>query len=72
MQIRKVSIGYDYKNSMNYVVGQKALNTYTIHVIRQEKDGSISVYLENDKDEVVLWKSFNVSMPVSIEYNLNY
>ena len=72
MQIRKVSIGYDYKNSMNYVVGQKALNVYTIHVIRQEKDGSISVYLENDKNEVVLWKSFNVSMPVSIEYNLNY
>ena len=72
MQIRKVSIGYDYKNSMNYVVGQKALNTYTIRVIRQEKDGSFSVYLENYKDEVVLWKSFNVSMPVSIEYNLNY
>ena len=72
MQIRKVSIGYDYKNSMNYVVGQKALSIYTIHVIRQEKDGSISVYLENDKNEVVLWKSFNVSMPVSIEYNLDY
>ncbi len=72
MQIRKISIGYDYKNSMNYIVGQKALNHYTIHVIRQEDDGTISVWLENEKNEVVLWKSFNISMPVSIEYNINY
>lgn len=72
MQIRKVSIGTDYKNSMNYVVGQKALPQYSIHVIRKEKDGSVSVYVENDKHEVVLWKNFSVMMPISIEYNINF
>jgi len=72
MQIRKVSIGVDYKNSMNYVVGQKALPNYIIHVIRKEQDGSVSVYVENEKQEVVLWKNFAVTMPISIEYNINY
>lgn len=47
--IRKVSIGGDYKSSMNYVVGQPVLSSYTIHVIKKEKDGSISVYVENKK-----------------------
>lgn len=70
--IRKVSIGSDYKSSMNYVVGQRVLRTYTVHVIRREADGEIKVYVENDNDEIFLWKSFNVSMPSSIEYNVSY
>jgi len=70
--IRKVSIGSDYKSSMNYVVGQPVLSTYTIHVIKKESDGSISVYVENNKKEIVLWKNFNVTMPVVLEYNINY
>ena len=70
--IRKVSIGSDYKSSMNYVVGQPVLSSYTIHVIKKEKDGSVSVYVENKKREIVLWKNFNVTMPFVIEYNINY
>lgn len=70
--IRKVSIGSDYKSSMNYVVGQPVLSTYTIHVIKKESEGSISVYVENNKKEIVLWKNFNVTMPVVLEYNINY
>jgi len=58
--IRKVSIGSDYKSSMNYVVGQTVLRKYTIHVI------------ENNKNEVFLWKTFSITMPVSVEYNVNY
>jgi len=70
--IRKVSIGSDYKSSMNYVVGQPVLSSYTIHVIRKERDGSISVYVENKKNEIVLWKNFSITMPVVLEYNINY
>ena len=55
--IRKVSIGSDYKSSMNYVVGQPVLSTYTIHVIKKELDGSISVYVENNKKKLYCGKT---------------
>jgi len=67
--IRKVSVGSDYKSD---IVGQPVLRTYTIHVIKQESDGEIKVYVENKKNEVFLWKSFSVAMPSSLEYNVNY
>ena len=70
--IRKVSVGSDYKSSMNYIVGQPVLRTYTIHVIRKSQDGEIQVYIENKKSEVFLWKSFSIAMPTSLEYNVNY
>ena len=70
--IRKVSIGADYKSSMNYVVGQKVLRTYIIHVITQDSEGKVKVYIENEKDEVFLWKTFSITMPISVEYNVNY
>ena len=72
MDIRKIAIGPDYKGgAMHYIVGQNVLNNqYTIHLIRQDKeDGSIKIWIEQD-DEVVLWKSFTNTMPVSIEYNI--
>ena len=35
--IRKISVGPDYKSSMNYVVGQRVLgDKYTIHLIKLE------------------------------------
>ena len=71
MDIRKISIGPDYKSSMNYVVGQKVLGgNYTIHLI-QEREGTLKIWLEKD-NEVTLWKSFNVAMPSCIEYNINF
>jgi hypothetical protein len=74
MDIRKISVGPDYKNgAMHYIVGQKVLNdTQEIHLIKyDEKKKSIKIYIINDKQEVVLWKEFNDTVPVSIEYNIN-
>ena len=72
MEIRKISIGPDYKSgAMHYLLGQDVLGgNYTIHHIRQEKDCfKIWIIREN---EIVLWKSFNETIPVSVEYNINF
>jgi hypothetical protein len=72
MDIRKVSIGPDYKSgAMHYLVGQDVLNSgYQIHLIRID-DGEVKIWIERD-EEVILWKSFTSTMPISIEYNINF
>ena len=72
MDIRKISIGPDYKSgAMHYIVGQSVLNgTYTIHLI-QHNEEEIKIWIERNS-EVMLWKSFTESMPISIEYNINF
>lgn len=74
MDIRKVSIGPDYKGgAMHYLVGQRVLNdSNDIHCIRQIRSGDVEIYIINNKNEVVLWKKFSQSMPISIEYNINF
>lgn len=75
MDIRKVAIGPDYKGgAMHYVVGQKVLgDTNEIHHIKHDEvTNSIKVYIINEKNEITLWKEFNSTIPVSIEYNVNY
>ena len=75
MDIRKISIGADYKsNAMHYIVGQKVLgDTNEIHLIRfNEKQNSFKIYIINQKQEIVLWKEFNSQIPISIEYNINF
>ena len=69
--IRKIAVGPDYKSgAMHYIVGQDVLNgTHHIHLIKY--DTSMDSIASNNKDEVVLWKEFT-SMPVSIEYNINF
>lgn len=74
MEIRKISIGADYKGSaMHYILGQDVLNgSYTIHLIDFDKDKeSYLIYIEKD-NEVFLWKEFNKNIPVSIEYNIYF
>ncbi len=74
MEIRKISLGSDYKSSaMHYIVGQEVLNKeYIIHLIQYDSDkDSYKIWIER-KDEVVLWKEFNKNMPASIEYNINF
>ncbi len=74
MDIRKISIGPDYKGgAMHYIVGQKVLNdTNEIHLIKLDVEKqSIKIYIINEKAEVVLWKEFNATIPISIEYNIN-
>lgn len=75
MDIRKISIGPDYKGgAMHYLVGQKVLgDTYEIYCIRHdEKKDSIKIYIINEKLEILIWKEFNSAIPISIEFNINY
>lgn len=72
--IRKISIGPDYKSgAMHYIVGQSILNgTYIIHLIKYVPErSSIVIYIEKE-NEIVVWKEFTSSMPISIEYNINF
>lgn len=72
--IRKISIGPDYKSgAMHYIVGQTVLNgSYTIHLIKYVPErSSIVIYIEKEQ-EIVVWKEFTSSMPISIEYNINF
>jgi hypothetical protein len=74
MDIRKISIGPDYKNAMSYIQDQKVLgDSHTIHLIFFDEDkNSFKVWIENNSYEVLLWKEFNSNMPISIEYNINF
>lgn len=75
MDIRKISIGPDYKGgAMHYIVGQKVLgDTNEIHLIKLDiLKQSIKIYIINDKAEVLLWKEFTSTIPISIEYNINF
>ena len=64
----------DYKNnSMHYLVGQDVLaGKYKIHLIQSYiASQSIKIWIER-LDEVLLWKEFTSTMPISIEYNINF
>tara|TARA_R100001510_G_C7612242_1_gene175405 strand:- start:183 stop:407 length:225 start_codon:yes stop_codon:yes gene_type:complete len=74
MDIRKISVGPDYKSgAMHYLVGQEILNgKYFIHLIQYDSDSdSIKIWIQR-KDEILLWKEFRSQVPVSIEYNINF
>jgi hypothetical protein len=74
MDIRKISIGADYKSSaMHYLAGQEVLGgKYIIHLIQRDlQNESFKIWIEKDK-EVFLWKEFTSNIPVSIEYNINF
>ena len=72
MDIRKISIGADYKSgAMHYIVGQSILGgTYIIHLIQKEST-SYKIWIIKEK-EVLLWKEFRFTMPISLEYNINF
>jgi hypothetical protein len=56
---------------MHYIVGQEVLGGgYKIHLI-QADDNQHKVWVEKN-NEVLLWKSFGPTMPVSVEYNINF
>ena len=72
--IRKISIGPDYKSgAMHYITGQSILNnSHIIHLIKFNKNNSIEIWIESENSEIILWKEFTESVPVSIEYNINF
>jgi|TARA_R110000822_G_scaffold9536_15_gene36833 hypothetical protein len=74
MDIRKISVGPDYKSgAMHYLVGQDVLGgNYTIHLIKYDSKTSYYHIYIIQKNEIKLWKSFNETMPVSIEFNINF
>ena len=75
MDIRKISVGPDYKNgAMHYIIGQEVLGgTNTIYLFKRDiVEKTIKVYIINEKKEVTLWKEFPPTVPVSIEYNINF
>jgi len=57
---------------MNYVVGQSVLKLYVIHLIKKNNNGEVEIFIEHENGEIYLWKSVNVTMPFSIEYNINF
>jgi hypothetical protein len=71
MVIRKVSIGTDYKSSMNYIVGQSVINGAHLIYDIIKTDDSITIWIENENSEVVKWKSISITTPHTIEYNIN-
>jgi len=71
-EIRKITIGVDYKNSMHYIVGQEVLGgSNVIHAITDIGDGYF-VWIENASKEIVVWKNPNKNLPILVEFNINY
>ena len=70
-QIRKISIGKDYKNdAMHYAVGQEVYGGHTIANIVEEEE-KYSIYITK-KDMIMPWKDFNKNMSISVEYDLSW
>jgi hypothetical protein len=71
--IRKISVGPDYKNAMHFIVGQDVLgNSHKISSININEKGDYLIHIKNDSEEVVLWKTFTVTVPISIEHNIDF
>ena len=71
--IRKISIGSDYKNdAMHYSVGQEVYGGHTINdILYEEDDQSYNIFISKD-NEVIPWKKFNRNMSIAVEYDLKY
>lgn len=74
MQIRKISVGSEYKSAMHYIVGQVVCDgKYAIHLISYSKESNgYSIFIENKSQEIFLWKFFSGRIPVSLEYNIDF
>jgi hypothetical protein len=71
--IRKISIGPDYKSAFHYMVGQDVINgSHQITTIKPDVDGYYTIYVQNDQNEIFAWKSISSSVPVVVEYNIEF
>jgi hypothetical protein len=71
--IRKISVGPDYKNAMHFIVGQDVLgNSHRISSITINDNGDYLIHIKNDSEEVVLWKTFTFTVPISVEHNIDF
>jgi len=71
--IRKISIGSDYKNdAMHYSVGQEVYGGHTIcDILNSDSKGEYLIYIKKN-NEVLPWKKFNSNMAIAVEFDLNY
>ncbi len=71
--IRKISIGSDYKNdAMHYAVGQEVYGGHTIcDILNSESKGENLIYIKKN-NEVLPWKKFNSNMAIAVEFDLKY
>jgi len=71
--IRKISIGPDYKSgAMHYSTEQVVYGGHEIsHILHNENENSYSIYIKKN-NEVMIWKTFNENVAISVEYNLEY
>ena len=71
--IRKISIGSDYKNdAMHYSVGQEVYGGHIIEaILNNEQSGEYSIYIKKN-NEVLPWKRFNNNMAIAVEFDLKY
>ena len=71
--IRKISIGSDYKNdAMHYSVGQEVYGGHIIcDIIADKQDGEYLIYIKKG-NEVLPWKKFNSNMAIAVEFDLKY
>jgi hypothetical protein len=70
-KIRKISVGPDYKNAMHYQLGQTVCKDHEILSIDKGDDGEIHVLIGKGTD-AYFWKSFTNTVPMSIEYNIDF
>ncbi len=74
MDIRKISVGSDYKSgSMHYIVNQSVLGgEYKIHLIQaNEETQSYKLWVIKDQ-EVLIWKEFLYTLPITLKYNIKF
>tara|TARA_R100000544_G_C2223121_1_gene58833 strand:+ start:907 stop:1131 length:225 start_codon:yes stop_codon:yes gene_type:complete len=74
MDVRKISIGADYKSgAMHYIVNQEVLGgSYVIHLIQEDIESkSYKIWIMKG-EEILLWKEFKTTLPISLEYNINF
>jgi hypothetical protein len=48
------------------------MNDQRYNIKRQINTGAILIYIINKKEEVVLWKEFTFTIPISIEFNIDF
>ena len=72
MDIRKISIGAEYKSgAMHYIVGQPVLGgSHIIHLI-QPSENSYKIWIQKE-EKIYMWKEFIHTLPISLEYNINF
>jgi hypothetical protein len=57
---------------MKYVLGQIVLNNSNIIDLIKETTEAYEIWIKNSNNEIIKWKQFNKTMPISVEFNINF